>query len=106
MPRSFRTDGDLVKPVSFLGLIFIYGNLAKLFGTAAIPYFTPAFAALGLVFFLSHRRATLQARGCHRLNFLARCLSSLHLFLSTQHVSQYSLRCALADRTLLLASSH
>ena len=51
MPRSFRTDGDLVKPVSFLGLIFIYGNLAKLFGTAAIPYFTPAFAALGLVFF-------------------------------------------------------
>jgi len=51
MPRSFRSDGSLVKPVSFLGIILIYGQLAKLFGTWVIPYLTPAFAGLGLIFF-------------------------------------------------------
>jgi len=51
MPRSFRSDGALVKPVSFLGLILIYGPIAKLLGVAVIPYLTPAFAALGLIIF-------------------------------------------------------
>jgi len=50
-PRSFRSDNGSLKPVSFLGIILIYGTLAKVLRTAAIPFFTPAIAALGLLFY-------------------------------------------------------
>lgn len=50
-PRSIRSDHGWLKPVSFLGIILVYGQIAAWIGTAVIPYLTPAFAALGLLFF-------------------------------------------------------
>ncbi len=50
-PRSFRSDFGELKPVSFLGIILIYGTIAKIFSYRVIPFLTPAFAALGIVFF-------------------------------------------------------
>jgi len=50
-PRSINVvDGKNV-PGSFLGLIVIYGSLAKIFGLGIIPYLTPFFSALGIFFF-------------------------------------------------------
>jgi 4-amino-4-deoxy-L-arabinose transferase-like glycosyltransferase len=51
MPRSLRTDGAWLKPVSFLGMPLIYGTIAKVLGVGVLPYITPALAALGLLFF-------------------------------------------------------
>jgi len=50
-PRSFRSDWGLIKPVSFLGLPIIYGTIANIFGINFLPYLTPLFGALGLIFF-------------------------------------------------------
>lgn len=50
-PRSFRSDNGVLKPVSFLGMILIYGSIAKVFGLAVLPYLTPLLGALGIVFF-------------------------------------------------------
>ncbi len=52
-PRSFLSDGPWLKPLSFLGMIMMYGSLAKVFGTGILPYLTPIFASLGLIFFFS-----------------------------------------------------
>ena len=51
MPRSVRSDSGWLKPVSFLGIILIYGSLAAIFGTVIIPFLTPFFAALGIILF-------------------------------------------------------
>lgn len=51
MPRSVRTDFGWIKPVSFLGIILLYGGLASIFGLMIIPYLTPFFAALGIIIF-------------------------------------------------------
>jgi asparagine N-glycosylation enzyme membrane subunit Stt3 len=51
MPRSMRSDFGWIKPVSFLGIIFVYGKIAAVFGTAVIPFLTPFFAALGIIIF-------------------------------------------------------
>lgn len=51
MPRSFRSDSGILKPVSFLGIILIYGKIGQIFGYKVIPYLTPFFASLGLIFF-------------------------------------------------------
>lgn len=51
MPRSVRCDEGWIKPVSFLGIILIYGSLGAIFGTAVIPFLTPFFAALGIILF-------------------------------------------------------
>ena len=54
MPRSVRSDFGWLKPVSFLGIILLYGGIASLFGIGVIPFLTPFFAALGIiVFYLS-----------------------------------------------------
>lgn len=50
-PRSFRSDWGLIKPVSFLGLPLLYGHLAVWLGVEILPYLTPLFGALGLIFF-------------------------------------------------------
>lgn len=50
-PRSFRSDNGNLKPVSFLGIILIYGTLAKIFSIKVIPYLTPFFAALAIFFY-------------------------------------------------------
>ncbi len=50
-PRSMRSDGGMVKPVSFLGLPILYGNLASWYSPAILPYLTPFFAAVGIFFY-------------------------------------------------------
>ncbi len=50
-PRSFRSDQGIIKPVSFLGIILLYGGIANVFGYQVIPFLTPFFASLGLIFF-------------------------------------------------------
>lgn len=51
IPRSLRSDGGWIKPVSFLGIILIYGEIGSLTTPAVIPYLTPFFGALGIIFF-------------------------------------------------------
>lgn len=50
-PRSFRVFDGVLKPMSFLGIILIYGQIAHYFGASVIPYLTPFFGSLGLLFF-------------------------------------------------------
>ncbi len=49
--RSLNTVDGKITPGSFLGLPIIYGFLAKLFGLAVVPYLTPFFSVLGVIFF-------------------------------------------------------
>jgi 4-amino-4-deoxy-L-arabinose transferase-like glycosyltransferase len=51
MPRSLRSDSGWVKPVSFLGIILTYGTIGSWLGVGVIPFLTPFFAALGIIFF-------------------------------------------------------
>jgi len=50
-PRSVRSDHGWLKPVSFLGIILVYGKIASVFGIGVIPYLTPLLASLGILFF-------------------------------------------------------
>lgn len=50
-PRSFRSDWGWLKPISFLGIILIFGQIAAWAGVWIIPYLTPIFAALGIICF-------------------------------------------------------
>ena len=50
-PRSVNVIDGKNAPGSFLGLIFIYGSLAKIFSLGIVPYLTPFFSALGVFFF-------------------------------------------------------
>lgn len=51
LPRSLRSDNGWLKPVSFLGIILIYGKIAALTSISVIPYLTPFFGALGIIIF-------------------------------------------------------
>lgn len=55
-PRSIRSDNGWLKPVSFLGIILIYGQIASWLGTAIIPFLTPLFASFGIIFFYAFVR--------------------------------------------------
>lgn len=50
-PRSLRSDYGAIKPVSFLGIILIYGKIASVFSYKIIPFLTPFFASIGIIFF-------------------------------------------------------
>lgn len=50
-PRSIRSDLGVLKPVSFLGIILIYGKIASIFSYKIIPFLTPLFAAIGIIYF-------------------------------------------------------
>lgn len=50
-PRSFRSDHGYLKPVSFLGMILIYGKIVSLTTYKILPFLTPFFGAVGLIFF-------------------------------------------------------
>ncbi len=50
-PRSYLSDKGWLKPVSFLGLILIYGKIAGLTTYKILPYLTPLFAAIGIIFY-------------------------------------------------------
>ena len=50
-PRSFRSDSGYLKPVSFLGIILIYGKIVSLTSFKILPYLTPLLAAVGIIFY-------------------------------------------------------
>lgn len=50
-PRSMNVVGDRVVPGSFLGIIFVYGWIARILGEWVIPWLTPIFAVFGVIFF-------------------------------------------------------
>ncbi|MBU0722197.1 glycosyltransferase family 39 protein [Patescibacteria group bacterium] len=50
-PRSVRSDFGWLKPVSFLGIILIYGKIASITTYKILPFLTPFFAALGIIFY-------------------------------------------------------
>ncbi len=50
-PRSFRGDFGILKPVSFLGIILIYGRIISFTSYKILPFLTPFFASVGLIFF-------------------------------------------------------
>ncbi len=50
-PRSSLAHDGLIKPVSFLGIIVVYGSIASIFGSVVIPFLTPFFASLALFFY-------------------------------------------------------
>ncbi len=50
-PRSFRSDWGWIKPVSFVGMPLYYGAIGRLLGIDVIPYLTPLFGAIALIFF-------------------------------------------------------
>ena len=49
-PRSVAINNFNLIPISFIGLILIYGTIAKIFGIWIIQYLTPFFSILGVVF--------------------------------------------------------
>ncbi|MEK7067649.1 MAG: hypothetical protein AAB956_01495, partial [Patescibacteria group bacterium] len=51
VPRSLRSDNGLAKPVSFLGIILVYGVIAKVLGVWIVPFLTPLLAIVGILFF-------------------------------------------------------
>jgi hypothetical protein len=61
-PRSLRSDLGFMKPVSFPGIILLYGTLAKALGVAILPFLTPLFAALALLPFYFLVRAIFDKR--------------------------------------------
>jgi len=50
-PRSLRSDDGNLKPVSFLGIILIYGSIVSLTSYKILPFLTPMFASIGILFF-------------------------------------------------------
>ncbi len=50
-PRSFRSDYGWLKPVSFLGIILIYGKIAGVTSYKILPFLTPFFGAIGIVYY-------------------------------------------------------
>ncbi len=50
-PRNATAVGNDIVPASFLGIVLIYGFLAKIFGSSIIIYLTPIFSIIGVIFF-------------------------------------------------------
>lgn len=50
-PRSMRSDYGAIKPVSFLGIIIIFGKIVSLTSYKILPYLTPVFASFGIIFY-------------------------------------------------------
>ncbi|MDD4695662.1 MAG: glycosyltransferase family 39 protein, partial [Patescibacteria group bacterium] len=50
-PRSTKVSGNYIMPSSFIGLPMIYGFISKFTGIWTIPYMTPIFAIIGIIFF-------------------------------------------------------
>lgn len=62
IPRSLKSENGWLKPVSFLGIILIYGEIGSLTSPAVIPYLTPFFGAIGIIFFYLLVKRLLNAR--------------------------------------------
>ncbi len=51
-PRWAKPLGDKITLGTFQGIILIYGSIAKVFSKFVIPFLTPIFAILGVLFFM------------------------------------------------------
>ena len=69
-PRSFRSDHGFLKPVSFLGIILIYGQIVSLTSYKILPYLTPFFAALGIIYFYLLIKKIFGSRNAYISTFL------------------------------------
>ncbi|MDD4290315.1 MAG: glycosyltransferase family 39 protein [Patescibacteria group bacterium] len=49
-PRSITVNNFNLIPISFIGLILIYGLIAKIFGLWIIQYLTPIFSIIAIIF--------------------------------------------------------
>jgi ABC-type multidrug transport system fused ATPase/permease subunit len=50
-PRWAKPLGDKITLGTFQGIILIYGSIAKVFSKSVIPFLTPIFAIIGVLFF-------------------------------------------------------
>jgi hypothetical protein len=50
-PRSVKSELGTLKPVSFLGIILIFGKIASFTSYRIIPFLTPLFASIAVIFF-------------------------------------------------------
>jgi hypothetical protein len=50
-PRSMRSDSGKLKPVSFLGMILIFGKIVSWTSYKILPFLTPIAAGVGILFF-------------------------------------------------------
>ncbi|RMD59597.1 hypothetical protein D6821_00870 [Candidatus Parcubacteria bacterium] len=50
-PRSFRCEAGFLKPMSFLGIILIYGLVVRFSTYLIIPYLTPLVGMAGIIFY-------------------------------------------------------
>ena len=50
-PRSFKSVSGYLMPMSFLGMPFLYGSIAKILGFKVLPFLTPFFAAFGIILY-------------------------------------------------------
>jgi len=76
-PRSYRSDLGWLKPVSFLGIIIIYGKIASLTTYKVLPYLTPFFAAIGLIFYFLLIKEVFGRRNALFSTLVAACLPPL-----------------------------
>ena len=50
-PRNTEVSGDFIVPASFTGIMLFYGSIAKVAGLGAVPFLTPLFSVLAVIFF-------------------------------------------------------
>ncbi len=74
-PRSMRSDFGIIKPVSFLGLLLIYGQIVSWTSHKVLPYLTPMLAGLGIIFFYLLIKKIFNKRNALISSFLLASLS-------------------------------
>ena len=106
-PRSMNVVNGTIVPGSFLGMILIYGSIAKIAGMSVVPLLTPLFGVAGIVFFylllrkiFSERVAFVSAvlvfvnpvfwyyasRGLfHAVLFISLCIAGIYFFMHAIH---------------------
>ncbi len=50
-PRNTEISGDYIVPASFTGLMLFYGTIAKIASVDVVPYLTPFFSVIAVIFF-------------------------------------------------------
>ena len=93
-PRSMRSDDGFIKPVSFLGIILIYGKIAGLASYKILPFLTPFFAALGIVFYYLLIKKIFGKRNALISAFLLACFP-VYIYYSARSMFHNVLFCAL-----------
>jgi hypothetical protein len=73
-PRSTNVAGGFIVPGSFLGLILIYGCIAKIVGLWLVPYLTPLISVIAVLFFYGIIKKVFSAK----IAFISALLFFLH----------------------------